>query len=114
MQTFTVKSQIKLTKGSETKIVYVENEITQKFNNLWSPIDYCEAYTDGTAEDVTIKETKFEEYTTFASVWNGVDKKYESKVEAVKETDALTSSFYVNIGGETYRLSAHPTFSPTK
>lgn len=73
---FTVNSYIRLSKGSDIKVVTVRNIVSQKFNNAFAFDGYVNAYINGTAEDVVIEETSFTEASAVSSLWQAADEKY--------------------------------------
>ena len=92
----------------------MENEITQKFDDALTGLGYCRRYFNGEAEDVTITETKFEEYTPFATLWDKTEQKFKNYVEKQAETQAQSAptGFYINLGGQTYKVTSAPSYSP--
>ena len=73
---FTVNSYIRLSKGSDIKVVTVRNIVSQKFNNAFAFDGYVNAYINGTAEDVVIEEISFTEASAVSSLWQAADEKY--------------------------------------
>lgn len=73
---FIVNSCIKLQKGSDIKVVAVQNKISQKYNGSYAFDGYVKAYIDGTAEDVTIEERSFTEASPVSSIWQAANDKY--------------------------------------
>ena len=76
---FIVNSCIKLQKGSDIKVVAVQNKISQKYNGSYAFDGYVNAYIDGTAEDVTIEERSFTEASPVSSIWQAANDKYGSQ-----------------------------------
>ena len=66
---FEINSCIRLQKDEEIKIVTVQNFIYQKYINLANLSDYVLGYMNGTAEDVRIEESKFEENSSTSEIW---------------------------------------------
>ena len=75
---FVVNSCIRLQKDEEIKIVTVQNIIWQKYNDLYAFDGYVKAYLNGTAEDVRIEESKFEENSSTSEIWQKAKDLYKS------------------------------------
>ena len=75
---FIVNSCVRLQKDEEIKIVTVQNIIWQKYNGAYALDGYVKAYLDGTAEDVRIEESKFEENSSTSEIWQKSKDLYKS------------------------------------
>ena len=75
---FVVNSCIRLQKDEEIKIVTVQNFIWQKYNPSYTLEGYVRAYLGGTAEDVIIEESKFEENSSTSEIWQKAKDLYKS------------------------------------
>ena len=106
---FLVKSCIKLQKGNDYKVVYVHNVVSQKYNTSLSLGDYMEYYVNSLAEDVTIEETSFTEYSPVSSIWQAANDKYGSQEQQVTNNKNLNNikyeSMIISQNGKQYKLT---------
>lgn len=106
---FTVNSYIKLTRGSDIKVVAVKNIVSQKFNNSFVFESYVNAYINGTAEDVTIEETSFTEASPVSSIWQAANDKYGIQEQQVTNNKNLNNikyeSMIISQNGKQYKLT---------
>lgn len=106
---FIVDTCVKIQKGSDIKVVTVQNKITQKYNGSYAFDGYVNAYINGTAEDVTIEETSFTEYSPVSSIWQAANDKYGSQEQQVTNNKNLNNikyeSMIISQNGKQYKLT---------
>ncbi len=108
---FAIDSVLKLSKNDDIKIVKIKHTIDQKFNKEYEIFQYMNAYVDGTAEDVTIQETSFEELTNSVVVWHEAQEKFKfTDLNAKKETNTQIETMFINLNNGTYKLT-FPAYS---
>ncbi len=101
---FVVNSCIRLQKDEEIKIVTVQNFIYQKYNGAYALDGYVKAYLNGTAEDVRIEESKFEENSSTSEIWQKADDKYgQAEIQQAK------AQYYT---GAEMKFYSQPAYSP--